>query len=134
MGVYKQIAYAAFNAASDTSLTSIVYLPPDFTDCAIKIPGLFANATAAGIRALFSNANTTTTFTPVYFPQNEMNIKTLMTTNMVNNECYAAASIATVGGFVVFPILQYSPGYVKFQCIVTATANTGIAIYGRSRD
>jgi ABC-type microcin C transport system permease subunit YejE len=134
MGVYKQIAYAAVNASSDTSLTSIVYIPPDFTDFCVQVPALLANTGTCGINLLVSDANTTTTFIPMYYAQNQMDIKTVFTTNAVYAQWYSPASVASQGGYVICPAIQYAPSYIKFQFLRTATANTGLTIWGRKVD
>ena len=134
MGVYKQIAYAAVNAASDTSLTSIVYIPPDFTDFAVQIPPRLAVTGTCGINILVSNANTVTTFTPMYYSNQEMSVKTLVATNAAYMQWFSPASVASEGGFVMCPVIQLAPSYIKFQFLRTATANTGLTVWGRSRD
>ena len=132
MATYKKIAYAAFNAASDTSLTSIVPIPNEFDEYAIYVPALITatSGTCTGVQLLVEDANTTTTFIPVYTGQ----IIATITSNYLINRWATPASIISAGGMVECPAMRFCPGYAKFRVFSTVTMNTGITVYGRKLD
>lgn len=123
MRQYKLIATAYPNAASNTSLTSVVPIPGEFDEYAILVPAAFANTATCSVRVLGAESESGTFYDISY-----SNPPSTATCSLVNQTWQSPASAAVSGAFVLCEALRFVPGYAKFQYQNTATAHTGAAI------
>ena len=128
MRTFKLVATASPDAASNTSLTSGVAIPVEFDEYALQIPSNFAVTATCGVRVLVSDSLTGT-----YYPVVYSNNPATAACGLVEQTWQSPASASSEGAMVICEALRFSPGFVKFQYLNTATANTGAAIkvYGR---
>jgi len=129
MATFKKIAEATPDAASDTSLTSAFYIPPEFTDFAMSIPPNFANTGTCNVQVLASETKTGT-FYPVMFSH----MPATSTSNYTAAIWKTNASAACSGAWVISEAFEFVPGWAKLQFVTTCTANTGFVVYGRKND
>jgi hypothetical protein len=130
MPQFKKIAYAAWNAASAATLTSVVTLETGWDAYAIGVPaGMFAAAQSSTITPLFCDTFSGT-FRPFYISNPSLGIVTV-TCAMTFNKATSLATMAVSGGVMEMNSLKYCPGYVQFQADSATTNNTGITVYGK---
>lgn len=129
MATFKQIAVAKPNAASDTSLTSAFYVPPEFSQFVIKIPALFAVTGTCNVQVLGSDSQTGT-FYPIMYSHSPAT----SVSNYTASIWKTCASAACSGAWVICEAMAFVPGWAKLQFVSTATANTDFVIYGRKND
>lgn len=124
MATFKLIGTITPDAASNTSLTSAFSMPGEFSHFAIEIPASMCASGVGNIRVMSANTPTGTYRHVVY----SNNPATATSGNQYAGEM-SSTSIAS-GAFVINEGLQFAT-YLKLQFTSTATANTGINLYGR---
>lgn len=124
MAIFKQIATAYPNAASDTSLTSAFTFATEYEQYAIFVPPLLAVTATCGINVMAYDATTASYYDVVY-----SNNPATSTSGL--SPWASPASAACMGAFVICEALQFTPGQAKLKFLNTVTANTSVRIYGR---
>lgn len=127
MSVYKFIASANVNAASNTSLTSAIAIPGEFSHFAVEVPAAMAITATAQIRVLGAQTLTGTYREIVY----SNNPATSTSGNARAGEISASSVLS--GAFVINEAIMFAP-FIRFQFSATATANTALQVYGRKFD
>ncbi len=127
MSDFKFIASANVDAASNTSLTSAIAIPGNFSHFAVEVPQAMGITATCQIRVL--GAQTIAgTFREVVYSNNPA---TSTSGNARAGEISASSVLS--GAFVINEALMFAP-FVKFQFSSTATANTALQVYGRKFD
>ena len=130
MATFKQVATAYPNAASDTSLTSAFYIPPEFSQFVMRVPANFAVTSTCNIQVLAAQTSTGETFYPVQYSHSPATSVSNYTASIWKTN----ASMAADGGWVIFEGAAFVPGWAKLQFVSTATANVSFPIWGRKMD
>jgi hypothetical protein len=126
MAVFKQIATAYPNAASDTSLTSVFTYSTEYQKYAILVPPVIANTATCGINVLGYDS-VTNAYYDICYGNNPYSI----TCNTIMSIWQSPASAASVGMFVMCDALENTVGQAKLRFLRTMTANTSIRIFAR---
>lgn len=124
MAIFKQIATAYPNAASNTSLTSEFTFSTEYDQYAILVPPLIANTATCGINVMAYDSVNAAYYDVVY-----SNNPATATSGLY--PWASPASAACTGAFVMCEALLFVPGQAKLKFLNTMTANTSIRIYGR---
>lgn len=127
MSDFKFIASANVDTASNTSLTSGLAIPGNFSHFAIEVPAAMLVTSTGNIRVLGARS-LTGTYTQIVYSNNPA-------TSTTGNAFAGEVSYSGVasGTWMINEALMFAP-FVKFQFTNTATANTAINIYGRKFD
>lgn len=127
MANFVKIGTFTMNAASNTSLTSVLTIPGEFTHFALKVPsGTWAATATNNIRCLGSD-----TATGTYYQVGYSNNPATSTSGFALWE--VANSAVVNGGWVIGEAFMFTP-FAKLQFANTATASTNFTLYGRKFD
>ena len=127
MSEFKFIASANVNAASNTSLTSAIQIPGNFSHFAVEVPAAMCITATAQIKVLGAGSLAGTYREIVYSD----NPATATSGNALAGKISASSVLS--GAFVINEAIMFAP-FVKFQFTSTATANTAINVWGRKFD
>lgn len=128
MANFCKIGTFTMDAASNTSLTSALPIPGEFTHFALKVPSGVWGATATNnIRILGADSSTGT-----YYQVGYSNNPSTATSGFPI--CEIANSAVVNGGFIISEAFMFVPGYAKLQFVNTATISTDFVLYGRKFD
>lgn len=130
MAIYKAVATATPDAASNTSLTSAFAIPTEYEQFAIRVPPLFAITATCGIKILGAATSTGETFLTVMYG----NSPATTTSNTLISNWESPHSAACTGAYIICEGMAFVPGWAKLQFTATATMNTNFVIYGRKKD
>lgn len=116
------------DAASNTSQTSALPIPGEFTHFALQIPSGVWGATATNNIRIKGAASAAGTYYQVGYSNNPS------TATSGFPICEIANSAVVNGAYVISEAFMFVPGYAKLQFANTATISTDFVLYGRKFD